>query len=218
MMDFKNLLAERTSVMGASAIREILKVVSQPGMVSLAGGIPAPQSFPMSIISELTEKVISKYASGAFQYDLTEGFMPLQEQLSILLAERGIKAEPDEINISSGSQGVLDGMAKILISKGDKIALRDKGYFGVPLKCQGVKDYTMKRATRGHPLTDEDKWRNKMISRVRILVEKPFAMIKRNFGRDRTRVTRLKRVHVQQFCNCFTYNLMNLAYLEKVKG
>jgi len=105
-----------------------------------------------------------------------------------------------------------------LISKGDKLALRDKGYYGVPLKCQGVRDYTMKRASRGHPLTDEDKWRNKMISRVRILVEKPFAVIKRIFGRDHTRVTRLKRVHVQQFFNCFTYNLMNLAYLERVKG
>ncbi|MCP3876252.1 MAG: PLP-dependent aminotransferase family protein [Desulfobacteraceae bacterium] len=129
-MDFKNLLAERTSVMGASAIREILKVVSQPGMVSLAGGIPAPQSFPMSIIKGLTEKVIKKYSSGAFQYDLTEGFMPLQEQLSILLSQRGIKAEPDEINISSGSQGVLDAVAKILISKGDKIAVEAPTYLG----------------------------------------------------------------------------------------
>ncbi len=129
-MDFKELLAERTGVMGASAIREILKVVSQPGMISLAGGIPAPQSFPMSNISELTEKVISKYSSGAFQYDLTEGFMPLQKQLSTLLAERGIKAEPEEINISSGSQGVLDGIAKILISKGDKIAVEAPTYLG----------------------------------------------------------------------------------------
>jgi len=105
-----------------------------------------------------------------------------------------------------------------LVSEGDNMALRDKGYHGVPLKFQGVKDYTMKRASRGHPLSKEDKWRNKIISRVRILVEKPFAVIKRNFGRDRTRVTRLKRVHVQQFCNCFTYNLMNLAYLERMKG
>ncbi|MCK5096840.1 MAG: PLP-dependent aminotransferase family protein, partial [Desulfobacteraceae bacterium] len=129
-MNFENLLAERTGVMGASAIREILKVVSEPGMVSLAGGIPAPESFPMSIISELTEKVISKYASGAFQYDLTEGFRPLQEQLSILLAERGIKAAVDEINISSGSQGVLDAMAKILISKNDKIAVEAPTYLG----------------------------------------------------------------------------------------
>ena len=129
-MNFENLLAERTDMMGASAIREILKVVSEPGMVSLAGGIPAPESFPMSIISELTEKVISKYASGAFQYDLTEGFRPLQEQLSILLAERGIKADVDEINISSGSQGVLDAMAKILISKNDKIAVEAPTYLG----------------------------------------------------------------------------------------
>ena len=129
-MNFKGLLAERTSIMEASAIREILKVVSEPGMISLAGGIPAPESFPMSIITELTEQVISKYASGAFQYDLTEGFKPLQEQLAILLSERGIKVEADEVNISTGSQGVLDAIAKILISKGDKIAVEAPTYLG----------------------------------------------------------------------------------------
>jgi 2-aminoadipate transaminase len=129
-MDFKNLLAERTGIMGASAIREILKVVSEPGMVSLAGGIPAPDSFPMSIFSELTEKVIEKYASGAFQYDLTEGFKPLQDQLVTLLSERGINVKADEVNIATGSQGVLDAIAKILISKGDKIAVEAPTYLG----------------------------------------------------------------------------------------
>ena len=68
-------------MMGASAIREILKVVSQPGMIFLAGGIPAPESFPMEIICDLTTTVIERYSSAAFQYDLTEGFMPLREAL-----------------------------------------------------------------------------------------------------------------------------------------
>ncbi len=129
-MEFKSLLAERTEIMGASAIREILKVVSEPGMISLAGGIPAPESFPMEIIGELTERVIGKYSSRAFQYDLTEGFMPLQEQLAVLLQERGIKVDPCDVNIASGSQGVLDAMAKILISIGDKIAVEAPTYLG----------------------------------------------------------------------------------------
>ncbi len=73
-MDFTHLLAHCTKNMDASAIREILKVVSQPGLMSLAGGIPAPASFPMDIMGELATKVIAKYASSAFQYDLTEGF------------------------------------------------------------------------------------------------------------------------------------------------
>jgi len=101
-----------------------------------------------------------------------------------------------------------------LVKDGDNLALRDKGYFGVPLQSQKVRDYTMHRATRGKPLTEKEKWRNRIISRVRVLVERPFAVIKRVFGRARTRVKRLKRVNVQQCFNCLTYNLLNLVYLE----
>jgi len=79
-MDFDKLLAGRTSAMDVNVIREILKVVTQPGMVSLAGGIPAPESFPMEIMRELTSIVIDKYASKAFQYDPTEGFGPLSQK------------------------------------------------------------------------------------------------------------------------------------------
>ncbi len=104
-MGFDHLLAERTGNMGANAIREILKVVSKPGMVSLAGGIPAPESFPMEIIEALTETVMEKYGSSAFQYDPTEGFLPLRRALVPLLMDRGIVADEHEINISSGSQG-----------------------------------------------------------------------------------------------------------------
>lgn len=129
-MAFENLLATRTKNMGASAIREILKVVSQPGMISLAGGIPAPESFPMEIISDITRDVIRKYSSKAFQYDLTEGFIPLREALVGLLADRGIHASASEILIGSGSQGVLDSIGKILISRGDKIAVEAPTYLG----------------------------------------------------------------------------------------
>jgi len=129
-MEFHTLLADRTKLMSASAIREILKVVSKPGMVSLAGGIPSPESFPMDIIRELTDRVLTKYSSGAFQYDLTEGFYPLREQVSLLLESRGIKATPDTVNITSGSQGFLDAIAKLLITKGDKIALEAPTYLG----------------------------------------------------------------------------------------
>ena len=66
-MEFERLLADRTRAMDVNVIREILKVVSQPGMVSLAGGIPAPESFPLEIIHDLTSIVIDKYGSKAFQ-------------------------------------------------------------------------------------------------------------------------------------------------------
>lgn len=114
--------------MGASVIREILKVVSQPGMVSLAGGIPSPNSFPMDKMKELSERVIEKYQSNAFQYDLTEGFVPLREALIDILQQRGIQAAVDDITIQSGSQGVLDALGKVLISPGDTVAVEAPTY------------------------------------------------------------------------------------------
>jgi len=125
-----HLLADRTNKMGVNVIREILKVVSQPGMVSLAGGIPAPESFPIEIIRELAVIVIEKYSSAAFQYGPTEGFGPLREALVDYLAEKGIRASMEEILTASGSQGVLDAIGKVFISKGDPIAVEAPTYLG----------------------------------------------------------------------------------------
>lgn len=129
-MDYHSLLADRTKQIGASAIREILKVASRPGMISLAGGIPAPESFPIEIIRELSEKVLTGFGSSALQYDLTEGFFPLREALSVHLRQKHMAVEPDEILITSGSQGALDAVGKILISPGDAVAMEAPTYLG----------------------------------------------------------------------------------------
>ena len=129
-MNVENLLADRTKDMDASAIREILKVVSRPGMVSLAGGIPAPESFPMKIISDLTARVITEYGSSAFQYDPTEGFGPLRAALVVYLREKEFPVSAEEVLVASGSQGVLDALGKVLISKGDSIAVEAPTYLG----------------------------------------------------------------------------------------
>ena len=130
-MDLNHLISHRTSNLGSNIIREILKVVSQPGMISLAGGIPAPESFPMQIITELSEAVMKKYSSRAFQYDPTEGFPPLREVLSEYLSVmRGINAKPEDVLIASGSQGVLDAIGKVLINPGDHVAVEAPTYLG----------------------------------------------------------------------------------------
>ena len=130
-MDFEKHLADRTTKIGTNAIREILKVVSRPGMCSLAGGIPAPESFPMDILKEITLTVFEKYGSGAFQYDLTEGFPPLREMIAdFLKTHQAISVSPDDVLISSGSQGVLDAVGKVFISKGDVIAVEAPTYIG----------------------------------------------------------------------------------------
>jgi len=129
-MDFEKLLADRLEKMRASAIREILKVVSQPGMISLAGGIPSPESFPMEIMGKLTSAVLAKYSSNALQYDPTEGFTSLREVLVDYLKRKGIKSTANDILIATGSQGVLDSIGKVLISKGDRVAVEAPTYLG----------------------------------------------------------------------------------------
>lgn len=129
-MKFDTRLAGRTDKMKASAIREILKVASQPGMVSLAGGVPDPAGFPLETIRELASKVIDKYPEAAFQYGPTEGFGPLREVLAERLRSEGIEAKTEDVLIFSGSQGILDALGKVLISEGDEVAVEAPTYLG----------------------------------------------------------------------------------------
>lgn len=129
-MNLTSKLAKRTGRMGVNAIREILKVVSQPGMISLAGGIPSPESFPLDLMLQLTERVLEKYGASALQYDPTEGFGPLREALVDHLGESQLQATSRDILIASGSQGVLDALGMILISKGDTVAVESPTYIG----------------------------------------------------------------------------------------
>jgi 2-aminoadipate transaminase len=126
----ERLLAGRTQNMASNAIREILKVVSQPGMVSLAGGIPAPESFPLERIERLAENVLRSYGSQALQYDLTEGFVPLREALVDYLVRVNVEASAEKVITTSGSQGALDALGKVLISPGDRVAVEAPTYLG----------------------------------------------------------------------------------------
>ncbi|HRW08242.1 MAG TPA: PLP-dependent aminotransferase family protein [Caldilineaceae bacterium] len=124
------VFATRTAKMQENAVREILKVVNRPGMVSLAGGIPAPESFPLDLMPTLLEVVLRNHGSTALQYDATEGFAPLRAALVAYLAEKGVASTADEVLVFSGSQGVLDALGKILISPGDKVAVEAPTYLG----------------------------------------------------------------------------------------
>lgn len=128
--DFQRLLSQRTRNMRSNAIREILAVVSQPGMISLAGGIPAPQSFPLEDLYRINETVLDRYGAAALQYDLTEGFTPFREALVDYLAKKQIQTTAGDILVFNGSQSALDTLAKVLISPGDIVALESPSYLG----------------------------------------------------------------------------------------
>ncbi len=128
--DFTRLLDPRTEAMATSAIREILKVANRPGMTSLAGGIPAPETFPMDILEHVFSIVLDRWGSSAFQYDLTEGFVPLREAAVPYLRRYSVETPAEGILVSSGSQGLLDAIGKILIGPGDAVAVESPTYLG----------------------------------------------------------------------------------------
>ena len=127
---FEHLISERALGMRENVIREILKVVSQPGMISLAGGIPAPETFPIEELYRINETVLDRYGAAALQYDRTEGFTPFREALVGYLAQKEIRADAANLLVFNGSQSVLDTLGKILITPGDVIALESPSYLG----------------------------------------------------------------------------------------
>src|ERR671928_353306 len=96
------LFAERTERMRVSDIREILKVTAQPEVISLAGGLPAPELFPIDEYRAAFEWVLETNGSAALQYGPSEGYRPLREFLAERMTRLGVPASPDEVLITNG--------------------------------------------------------------------------------------------------------------------
>ena len=115
----------------SSFIRDILKVTQQPEVISFAGGLPNPISFPFDALKESSRRIIEKDGAKVFQYSTTEGHIPLREQIAAKYnGNFGLSIKPENILITTGSQQALDLIAKALINKGDKIIVEEPGYLG----------------------------------------------------------------------------------------
>ncbi len=123
MTDFSRFLAERTASMKASEIRELLKYASVPGVISFAGGLPNPKSFPVEGLKKITDKVLSEKGSVALQYGTTEGVPELRRAIAKRMREqKGFKADEKNTIIMSGSQQALDILGKLYMEPG-KVAI-----------------------------------------------------------------------------------------------
>ncbi|MFW6182972.1 MAG: PLP-dependent aminotransferase family protein [Chloroflexota bacterium] len=122
--------AQRMQWMGSSIIRELLKLTEQPDVISFAGGLPAPELFPLSAFGEAMQKVLREKGAQALQYSTTEGYRPLREFIAERVRLYGIPASVDNILITSGSQQALDLIGKLLINPGDLILTEAPTYLG----------------------------------------------------------------------------------------
>jgi 2-aminoadipate transaminase len=127
--------ADRVKHVPESFIREILKVASNPDIISFAGGLPNPSLFPIKELEEATNYVFQNQGMQALQYTSTEGYYPLREFISHRYRERfGLKIPPEQILITNGSQQALDLIGKIFINPSDSVLLERPTYLGA-LQC-----------------------------------------------------------------------------------
>ena len=123
--------ADRMNVVKASAIRELLALTRKPEIISFAGGLPAPDLFPIEDIKKAADAVLEENGKTALQYGETDGFAPLRKQIAERMFKRNqIVTGPENIILSAGSQQGLDFIGKMLLNEGDVVIMESPSYLG----------------------------------------------------------------------------------------
>ncbi|HKW25741.1 MAG TPA: PLP-dependent aminotransferase family protein [Terriglobales bacterium] len=157
--------AQRTKSVKSSTIRELLKLTQRPEVISFAGGLPAPDVFPVERFETACHRVLVSQGPMAMQYSASEGYTPLREYLAQKMAKYGIIAGPENVLITSGSQQALDLIGKLLINPGDRILVEAPTYLGalqafnvygaeyvsVPVDHDGLRTGELEEALRSGP-------------------------------------------------------------------
>jgi 2-aminoadipate transaminase len=123
-------LARRAERLEPSVIREILKITEKPGVISLAGGLPAPESFPVEAMREACLRVLTDTPHEALQYAASEGYGPLREWVAAQLGAQGLQVQAAQVLVTTGSQQGLDLVGKVLIDAGSRVAVEAPTYLG----------------------------------------------------------------------------------------
>ena len=122
--------SERAQQLQSSAIREILKITQRPEIISFAGGLPSPATFPVERMKAAYDKVLSENGKQALQYGPTDGYAPLREWVANYLSTEGSQILPEQILMVSGSQQALDLLGKVLIDEGSRVLVETPSYLG----------------------------------------------------------------------------------------
>jgi 2-aminoadipate transaminase len=130
MEDLSHLYSDRAGKMRGSVIRELLKVTQDPEIISFAGGLPNPKSFPIDDLISVLDSVMKQYGKTALQYGTTQGLDELRQSLAERAAKDGINTTKDNIIITNGSQQSLDAIGKIFLNPGDTAIVGLPTYLG----------------------------------------------------------------------------------------
>lgn len=147
--------AHRLAQMRPSTIREILKVTAQPEIISFAGGLPAPELFPVAQVQVAADAVLGREGSAALQYGPSEGFGSLREWIAGEMRTRGIKAVADDVLVTNGSQQVLDLVGKVFLNPGDVVLTENPTYLAAIQSFQTLEAKFVPVATDENGLIPE---------------------------------------------------------------
>lgn len=125
---FSRHFSQRAREMKASDVRELLKLLQMPDMISFAGGLPSPETFPVDVIRDIANEVLSREAAKALQYGITEGYAPLREAVAERMRAKGMDAATDNVLVVSGSQQAIDLMGKVFVDPKDVIVVSAPTY------------------------------------------------------------------------------------------
>jgi len=127
---WESRFAQRTQRMKSSAIRELLKITEQEDVISFAGGLPAPDVFPVEEFKRACTVTLENFGAQALQYGSTDGYVPLREMIAEYTQRVGVNVDIQNVLITSGSQQALDLVGKIFINPGDRIVVESPTYLG----------------------------------------------------------------------------------------
>jgi 2-aminoadipate transaminase len=122
--------SERAQQLQSSFIREILKITQQPEIISFAGGLPSPATFPVEHMKAAFDKVLTENGKTALQYGPTDGYLPLREWIANSLSIPGSTIRAEQILMTSGSQQALDLLGKVLVDEGSRVLVETPSYLG----------------------------------------------------------------------------------------
>ncbi|MEN3275263.1 MAG: 2-aminoadipate transaminase [Massilia sp.] len=142
--------SERALQLQSSFIREILKITQRPEIISFAGGLPSPATFPVERMKASYDKVLSGTGKVALQYGPTDGYAPLREWIANSLSVEGTKILPEQILMTSGSQQALDLLGKVLIDEGSRVLVETPSYLGA------LQAFSVYRPEFASVATDDD--------------------------------------------------------------
>ncbi len=144
--------AERAEQLQSSFIREILKITQQPEIISFAGGLPSPATFPITEMKAAFDKVLTQNGKLALQYGPTDGYLPLRQWIADSLSTQGAKIIAEQVLMTSGSQQVLDLLGKVLIDEGSRVLVETPSYLGALQAFSVYRPQFVSVATDAHGL------------------------------------------------------------------